>query len=201
MRYPPGTCRVVGSRAADAGELGRAPLDRTGAGRSRTYHVGVRERLEQHRHRRATRCRRDTVRRWRTRFLAQRLDGLADEPRIGVPRTLTDAQVEEVVVRTLERSPPGGTHWSKRELVSSTRSTVRPIRPWRPTSSATTSPPTKRPGAHVTARAPALPPPLQPCLLLLDQPGRAVVRRAGTTRPRTRDVLLTRLTRRPQDRT
>ncbi|MCQ8836592.1 IS630 family transposase, partial [Streptomyces malaysiensis] len=59
---------------------------------------------------------RDTVRRWRTRFLARRLDGLADEPRPGVPRTITDAQVEEVVVRTLEQTPQGGTHWSKREL-------------------------------------------------------------------------------------
>ena len=44
------------------------------------------------------------------------LDGLADEPRPGVPRTITDAQVEEVVVRTLEEVPEGATHWSKREL-------------------------------------------------------------------------------------
>ena len=34
----------------------------------------------------------------------------------GAPRTITDAQVEEVVVRTLEEVPAGGTHWSKREL-------------------------------------------------------------------------------------
>ena len=33
-----------------------------------------------------------------------------------MPRTLTDAQVEEVVVRTLEEVPEGATHWSKREL-------------------------------------------------------------------------------------
>ncbi|WP_327166811.1 IS630 family transposase [Streptomyces zaomyceticus] len=59
---------------------------------------------------------RKTVARWRTRFLRDRLDGLADEPRPGVPRTITDAQVEEVVVRTLEQTPAGGTHWSKREL-------------------------------------------------------------------------------------
>jgi hypothetical protein len=49
-------------------------------------------------------------------FLRDRLDGLADEPRPGVPRTITDAQVEEVVVRTLEELPQGATHWSKREL-------------------------------------------------------------------------------------
>jgi transposase len=59
---------------------------------------------------------RGAVTRWRARFLAGRLDGLADEPRPGVPRTITDTQVEEVVVRTLEQVPHGATHWSKREL-------------------------------------------------------------------------------------
>jgi len=59
---------------------------------------------------------RATVAKWRSRFLRARLDGLSDEPRPGVPRTITDAQVEEVVVRTLEEVPEGATHWSKREL-------------------------------------------------------------------------------------
>src|SRR5512133_2614038 len=59
---------------------------------------------------------RGTVTKWRERFLRRRLDGLYDEPRPGVPRTITDAQVEEVVVRTLEEVPEGATHWSKREL-------------------------------------------------------------------------------------
>jgi len=59
---------------------------------------------------------RGTVTKWRARFLARRLDGLGDEPRPGVPRTITDAQVEEVVIRTLEETPEGATHWSKREL-------------------------------------------------------------------------------------
>jgi Homeodomain-like domain len=48
--------------------------------------------------------------------VVERLDGLGDEPRPGVPRTITDAQVEEVVVRTLEETPEGAAHWSKREL-------------------------------------------------------------------------------------
>src|SRR5260370_36424553 len=61
---------------------------------------------------------RTTVRKWRARFRAGRLDGLPDEPRPGVPRTITDAQVEEVVVRTLEEVPEGATHWSKRELAA-----------------------------------------------------------------------------------
>jgi transposase len=59
---------------------------------------------------------RKTVTRWRARFLRERLDGLTDDPRPGVPRTLTDAQVEEVVVRTLEEVPEGATHWPEREL-------------------------------------------------------------------------------------
>ncbi|MBG0826248.1 IS630 family transposase [Planomonospora sp. ID67723] len=62
------------------------------------------------------RIHRKTVARWRSRFLSARLNGLHDEPRPGVPRTITDAQVEEVVVRTLEEVPAGATHWSKREL-------------------------------------------------------------------------------------
>ena len=59
---------------------------------------------------------RRTVARWRGRFLELRLDGLADDPRPGVPRSITDAQVEDVVVRTLEEAPEGSAHWSKREL-------------------------------------------------------------------------------------
>jgi transposase len=57
-----------------------------------------------------------TVGKWRNRFVTARFAGLSDEPRPGVPRTITDAQIEEVVVRTLEEVPEGATHWSKREL-------------------------------------------------------------------------------------
>src|SRR6266508_2832978 len=57
-----------------------------------------------------------TVGRWRNRFARQRFAGLSDEPRPGVPRTITDAQIEEAVVRTLEEVPEGATHWSKRAL-------------------------------------------------------------------------------------
>jgi len=57
-----------------------------------------------------------TVGKWRKRFLERRTDGLLDEPRPGVPRTINDAQVEAVIVRTLETNPPDGTHWSTRNM-------------------------------------------------------------------------------------
>ena len=53
-----------------------------------------------------------TVGKWRARFIASRLDGLVDEPRSGRPRTIVDAQVEDVLVRTLETTPKNATHWS-----------------------------------------------------------------------------------------
>ena len=61
-----------------------------------------------------------TVGKWRTRFARGRFDGLLDEPRPGAPRTVTDDQVEQVVVTTLEATPPGATHWSTRSLARKT---------------------------------------------------------------------------------
>ena len=57
-----------------------------------------------------------TVCKWRGRFVVNRLDGLYDEPRPGAKRTITDAQVEDVIIRTLETTPRGATHWSTREM-------------------------------------------------------------------------------------
>ena len=59
-----------------------------------------------------------TVGKWRTRFLASRLDGLYDEPRVGAPRTISDEAVEAVIVQTLETTPPGETHWSTRTMAA-----------------------------------------------------------------------------------
>jgi transposase len=73
-----------------------------------------------------------TVGKWRQRFLQRRTDGLLDEPRPGVPRTISDAQVEALIVRTLETTPPDATHWSTRSMAKASglsQSTVSRI--WR----------------------------------------------------------------------
>lgn len=59
---------------------------------------------------------RETVGKWRRRFLAKRLDGLFDEPRPGAPRKVTDEHVERVITMTLEQTPPHATHWSTRSM-------------------------------------------------------------------------------------
>ena len=74
----------------------------------------------------------DMVRTWRRRFLERGLDGLSDEPRPGVPRKITDADVERVIVKTLEEKPKNATHWSTRSMAAATgmsQSTISRI--WR----------------------------------------------------------------------
>jgi transposase len=76
--------------------------------------------------------RRNTAATWRSRFAAHRLDGLSDDPRPGRPRTVTDEQVEEVIVKTLESTPKDATHWSTRSMakeVGLTQSAV--LRIWK----------------------------------------------------------------------
>ncbi|MFJ5227726.1 IS630 family transposase [Streptomyces sp. NPDC088400] len=75
---------------------------------------------------------RDTVSKWRRRFLADRLDGLSDEPRPGRPRTVKDEQVADLIARTLESNPENVTHWSTRSMARRTglsQSTVSRV--WR----------------------------------------------------------------------
>ncbi len=62
----------------------------------------------------------DTVRKWRRRFLEHGPDGLCDEPRPGGPRKITDADVERVIVKTLEEKPTNATHWSTRSMAAAT---------------------------------------------------------------------------------
>src|SRR6476620_6873294 len=59
---------------------------------------------------------RQTVGRWRHRFVHKRLHGLLDEPRPGAPRKIMDAEVERVIRLTLESHPRDATHWSTRAM-------------------------------------------------------------------------------------
>lgn len=73
-----------------------------------------------------------TVGKWRRRFVAKGMDGLLDEPRPGAPRKISDADVERVIVRTLESKPRNATHWSTRSMaeeVGMTQSAISRI--WR----------------------------------------------------------------------
>jgi transposase len=75
---------------------------------------------------------RHTVGKWRQRFVEDRLDGLHDEPRPGAPRSIGDADVERLIVATLEQAPRDATHWSTRSMAAATgmsQSTVSRI--WR----------------------------------------------------------------------
>jgi len=65
---------------------------------------------------RRLRTTKSTVAKWRLRFIARRLDGLYDEPRVGAPRIVSDAAVEAVIIKTLETTPKGETHWSTRTM-------------------------------------------------------------------------------------
>jgi transposase len=61
-----------------------------------------------------------TVSKWRARFVEQRLDGLLDAPRVGAPRSIDDARVDALIAKTLESVPAGATHWSTRSMARST---------------------------------------------------------------------------------
>jgi transposase len=64
---------------------------------------------------------REMVRKWRVRFMEQRMDGLADAPRPGAPRRITDEQVEVVVTRVLTEKGRGqDSHWSTRSMAGET---------------------------------------------------------------------------------
>ncbi|MEU9357966.1 helix-turn-helix domain-containing protein [Streptomyces sp. NPDC048301] len=59
----------------------------------------------------------ETVRKRRSRVAADRLEGLADRPRSGAPRKITDERVEALVAKTLGQTPVSGdSHWSMRSM-------------------------------------------------------------------------------------
>ncbi len=57
---------------------------------------------------------------------------LLDEPRPGAPRSISDAQVEDVIIQTLETMPDNSTHWSTRLMARKTGlSQSAVVRIWR----------------------------------------------------------------------
>lgn len=57
-----------------------------------------------------------TVKKWRLRYIKNGIEGLADEPKPGAPRRISDEDIERVIVKTLETTPKGATHWSRRSM-------------------------------------------------------------------------------------
>ncbi|MGI5498999.1 helix-turn-helix domain-containing protein [Lentzea sp. CA-135723] len=75
---------------------------------------------------------RDMVGKWRSRFLADRLAGLAEQPRAGRPPAADDDTVAHVLIRTLTPPPHGQARWTTRSTAAETglsQSTVNRI--WR----------------------------------------------------------------------
>jgi transposase len=73
-----------------------------------------------------------TVGKWRARFVAQGIPGLADQPRSGAPRSISDAMVEAVLAKTLHSKPPDAARWSSRRLAATVGVSQRTVlRIWR----------------------------------------------------------------------
>src|SRR5207245_9240520 len=116
--YPDADAHRRGTR--HVGTLGASPDDRASVGAASASRAGVRERLRQHagRARAAAELTKQTVGKWRSRFLTARLDGVLDGPRPSTPRRISDAQVEQMVTLTLEAKPREATHWSTRAMAA-----------------------------------------------------------------------------------
>ena len=62
---------------------------------------------------------RETVRKWRMRFMEGRESALADAPRAGAPRRITGEQKEVLVMRTrTEKGPGRDSRWSTRTMAA-----------------------------------------------------------------------------------
>lgn len=67
---------------------------------------------------------------WRNRFIVQGLMGLYDEPKPGVPRSINDEQIAQLIHKTLKSKPKGATHWTCRSIAKETnisKSTIQRI--------------------------------------------------------------------------
>src|SRR5262249_35767914 len=121
-RTPEGSAGVDRGRARHAGIADDSGADPAAPGAARADHLAVQRGAGQYRGRTETAHAGADDREvaGRGRSGADRLDGLYDEPRPGAPRTITDTEVERVVIRTLETTPRGQTHWSLRGMANAT---------------------------------------------------------------------------------
>ncbi|CAM3628312.1 IS630 family transposase [Halomonas lysinitropha] len=76
------------------------------------------------------RLNKDTVGKWRKRYLDFGIEGLHDELRPGRPRSYEDEQVAEVINRALTTDPPDGTHWSVRTMAQETGVSKSTVQRW-----------------------------------------------------------------------
>ena len=109
---------VERSGAEESGVDGAADAQRPATGAAGADHSQVRRGVDNKTVAHKLRVTPQMVGQWRARFVSERLEGLHDEPRPGAPRQVADAQVEEVMVRTLEHPPRGATHWSRRSMAA-----------------------------------------------------------------------------------
>jgi putative transposase len=73
---------------------------------------------------------RQTVAKWRGRFVRGGIEGLYDEHRSGRPRSIGDEKIAEMINTTLQSKPEGETHWSCRGMAEESglsKSTVQRV--------------------------------------------------------------------------
>jgi putative transposase len=73
---------------------------------------------------------RETVGKWRKRFVEQGIEGLYDEVRPGRPRSVEDERLAALIRKTLKTKLKDGTHWSCRtmaEEIGLSKSTVQRV--------------------------------------------------------------------------
>jgi len=101
---------LASSRSLPAGLVNRAQMILLSAGGKTNVQIAHQMRVSK-----------ATVGKWRRRFLEQDVAGLHDELRPGRPRPIRDERVAQLVRKTLETKPKGGTHWSIRQIAAQTR--------------------------------------------------------------------------------
>ena len=72
----------------------------------------------------------NTVVKWRKRYLEQGLQGLHDELRAGRPRSHGDERVAEIINTALQSQPKGATHWTNRSMAEHSGVSKSTVQRW-----------------------------------------------------------------------